>query len=79
MAQQQKLIVLSTFNLISIYFNYRSYFGAATDLEQMCQGISLASKCLFEFMLIVLSDFPSYRSVIGGFCADKAWSFGGCR
>lgn len=37
-AQQQRLIVLTTFNVITIYYNYRMYIGKTTNLEQLTQG-----------------------------------------
>lgn len=36
--EQQKLIVLTTFNLISVYFNYRSQINEKIDLFQLKQG-----------------------------------------
>lgn len=36
--EQQRLIVLTTFNLISVYFSYRSQINESVDLEQLYEG-----------------------------------------
>lgn len=36
--EQQRLIVLTTFNLISVYFSYRSQINESVDLRQLNDG-----------------------------------------
>lgn len=36
--EQQRLIVLTTFNLISVYFSYRSQINESLDLDQLNEG-----------------------------------------
>lgn len=60
--EQQRLIVLTTFNLISVYFSYRSQTRDSLTLDQLNEGriahfILLASpmKCISKFILRIIA------------------------
>lgn len=57
--QQQELIVLTTFNLIAIYFNYRSMINEKCNREQLKHGTQRHWNALFineVFLKLVFSQ-----------------------
>lgn len=56
--RQQQLIVITTFNLIAIYFNYRSMINAKCDLGQLEFGVCLLSNFLRKFNALLSNEIP---------------------
>lgn len=56
--QQQKLYVLTTFNLICTYFNYRSLSNETCNLPQLKYGIDLLANFLKKFDALLSCDIP---------------------
>lgn len=56
--QQQQLIVLTTFNLIAIYFNYRSMINEKCNLDQLKFGIGLLGNFLKKFNVLLANEIP---------------------
>lgn len=59
--QQQKLYVLTTFNLICTYFNYRSLSNETCNLTQLKYGIDLLANFLKKFDALLSCDIPSTK------------------
>lgn len=56
--KQQQLIVLTTFNLISIYFNYRSMVNEKCNFEQLKYGLGLLGNFLKKFNVLLANEIP---------------------
>lgn len=56
--KQQQLIVITTFNLIAIYFNYRSMVNAKCDLAQLQFGVCLLGNFLQKFNALLSNEIP---------------------
>lgn len=59
--KQQKLYVLNTFNLISVYFNYRSMSDKFCNREELKYGIELLANFLKKFDALLSCDIPSTK------------------
>lgn len=56
--KQQQLIVLTTFNLIAIYYNYRSMMNEKCNLDQLKYGVGVLGKFLKKFNVLLANDIP---------------------
>ncbi|XP_031637359.1 dihydroxyacetone phosphate acyltransferase [Contarinia nasturtii] len=57
--KQQQLIVLNTFNLIAIYFAYRSMINEKCNRDQLKYGIGLLVNFLKKFEVLLALEIPS--------------------
>lgn len=57
--KQQQLIVLTTFNLIAIYFNYRTMCNETCNRDQLKYGIGLLTNFLKKFEALLACEIPS--------------------
>lgn len=83
--EQQRLIVLTTFNLISVYFSYRSQINESVNLSQLNDGtkrmmpfplsiqLSLISThfCFFLAYIQALKDWEYFFMISVPFCRTK--------
>lgn len=56
--KQQQLIVITTFNLIAIYFNYRSMINAKCNVTQLEFGVCLLNNFLRKFNTLLSNEIP---------------------
>lgn len=56
--KQQQLIIITTFNLIAIYFNYRSMISAKCDLAQLEFGVCLLNNFLRKLNALLSNEIP---------------------
>lgn len=56
--RQQQHIVLTTFNLIAIYFNYRTMINETCNLTQLKYGVCLLTNFLRKFNVLLSSEIP---------------------
>lgn len=57
--KQQQLFVLTTFNLISIYFNYRSMCDQTCNQDELKYGIGMLVNFLKKFDALLSCEIPS--------------------
>lgn len=62
MDRQQKLYVLTTFNLIAVYFQYRTMSNQTCTRSELKYGIDLLSHFLKKFDALLSYDIPSTKS-----------------
>lgn len=56
--KQQQLIIITTFNLIAIYFNYRSMINEKCNVTQLEFGVCLLGNFLSKFNALLSNEIP---------------------
>lgn len=63
-SQQQSLIVLTVFNVVSLYMNYRLFVDKSTSLQQLADGTLLLSTHLKALGALVSVEHTNIKSKI---------------
>ncbi|KAG4074295.1 hypothetical protein HA402_008704 [Bradysia odoriphaga] len=63
-SQQQSLIVLTVFNVVSLYINYRLFMDQSTSLQQLADGVLLLSTHLRALGALVSVEHTNIKSKI---------------